>query len=198
MLEFPGPICRKMAYAFFVLGAVVLVASGCRSRASSPKTLGYGSSKQTIAQAKELNVEIAKLEDYVRKNPRGFNWKVHNDLRHLYSGIDERKSLEQSDIILKNSILDDYILRILSRWRMDKDTDQAISNLLYWTDAYPEMQYVQAACWLKAGDLFNSKSDPERAREYYRMVLEQPGPELARYRALAEARLSVLGSEPPP
>ena len=49
--------------------------------------------------------------------------------------------------------MDDYILRILSGWMLDKDAKQAAVNLKAWTKKYPDFTFVAAACSLKAGDV---------------------------------------------
>jgi len=56
--------------------------------------------------------QIGQFEQQLREYPGVFNWKVHNELRHLYGATNLRKSMEHSNIILEHSLMDDYILNI--------------------------------------------------------------------------------------
>ncbi len=145
-----------------------------------------------IQKGESVDSQIVKWESYLRDHPGVFSWKAHNELRHLYGGRDESKSLAHSDIILEHSLTDDYILKILSGWQIDKDNQKAISNLLYWTKAYPQVKFVRAACLLTIADLYAASEEITLAEDYYQQVRQLQDEELWRYRALAEARLEVL------
>jgi hypothetical protein len=138
-------------------------------------------------------VKISKYNAYLKEN-RDFNWAVHNELRHLYGGVgDERSATEHSDIILQYSLADGYILDILSGWQSGHDNKKAISNLLYYTKAYPQFKYVGAACLLKIADLYAELGQKNDARDFYRQVMNQGwGRTIASYSVLAQARLETL------
>jgi hypothetical protein len=86
---------------------------------------------KNLEQSQEVQTkQIRVLEDFLSKNPGVYDWKVHNELRHLYGEINPRKSMVHSDIILGHSPMDDYILHILSGWQINKDTATARTNLL--------------------------------------------------------------------
>ena len=149
-----------------------------------------------IQEGEPVDSQIVKWESYLRDHPAIFSWKAHNELRHLYGGRDERKSLAHSDIILEHSLADDYVLKILSGWEIDKDSEKAIVNLLYWTKAYPKVKFVRAACLLKVADLYAASGQKALAKDYYQQVRQLADEGLWRYRALAGARLEVLKKAP--
>ncbi len=149
-----------------------------------------------IQEGESVDSQIAKWESYLRDHPGVFSWKAHNELRHLYGGRDESKSLAHSDIILEHSLADDYILKILSGWQIDKDKQKAISNLLYWTKAYPNVKFVRAACLLTIADLYAASDQKTLAEDYYQQVRHLQDDELWRYKTLAGARLEVLKKAP--
>ncbi len=128
-----------------------------------------------------------------RERP-AFDWVHHNELRHKYAATDLRSSMEQTDIILANSIMDGYMLDILSGWRIGDDKTIAALNLLQQARNHSDFLYVRAACLVKAGDLYAQLGDSARAEEAYRSVLEMKRDEVSSYRALAQARLRALES----
>jgi len=148
-----------------------------------------------VAETMATERKIAIMEDFLKRGEGRFNWKVHNELRHLYSNIDEEKALYHSDVILKNSLMDDYILKILSKWQLGKDPWKAKNNLLELTTTYPKMRFVRAAVWMAVGDLFAREDQRKRATEYYGKVKLDQFPGLERYRTLATNRLDLLPSE---
>src|SRR5687767_6493234 len=117
---------------------------------------------------------IEELEQWVRDYPGIFDWNVHNELRHLYSiknPPDLRKSMEHSNVILQHSVMDEYILNILSGWQIDTDTAVARANLLVTAtfvlpllmseESYPDLRFIAAACFLKIGDLYTAEGNLE-------------------------------------
>jgi hypothetical protein len=65
--------------------------------------------------------KIQRLERFLKENPKVFDKKVHNELRHLYitsNPPNPRKAMEHSNIILQHSFMDSYILNILSDWQI--------------------------------------------------------------------------------
>jgi hypothetical protein len=121
-----------------------------------------------------------------------FDWAYHNEMRHKYGGIDARRAMEHTDIILANSIMDGYMLDILSGWRIGDDKMLAALNLLQQARNHSDFVHVRAACLMKAGELFAQLGERARAEEAYRSVLELRREEVSTYRALAEARLRAL------
>jgi len=156
-------------------------------QAASPLENSCGINADDSAREK-----INKYNAYLNENP-DFNWAVHNELRHLYITTgDERSSLEHCDILLHFSLADEYILNILSGWKIGHDSNKAISNLLYYTKAYPDLKYLEAACFVEMGDLYAGLGNRKQAREVYLQVIELRGTIASRYAFLAQARLETL------
>jgi len=147
---------------------------------------GRAQEGQTEVQTNQKQIRV--LEDFLSKNPGVYDWKVHNELRHLYGGINPRKAMVHSDIILGHSPMDDYVLQILSGWQINKDTATARANLLMQMQSYPDLKFVNAACAIKVGDLYAAEGNQKTAKEYYEKVVADKAPEIAQYRLLAEAR----------
>ena len=146
----------------------------------------------TTAQSnQEIIQRIEELEQWIRDHPGVFDWNVHNDLRHLYivkNPPDLRKSMEHSNVILQHSVMDDYILNILSGWQIGVDTPAARANLLMNAQAFPDLRFIAAACFLKIGDLYTEEGNLEEAESFYLRVAEDTSPDMAQYRILAEER----------
>jgi hypothetical protein len=121
-----------------------------------------------------------------------FDWVYHNEMRHKYVAVDLRKAMEHTNAILAHSIMDGYMLDILSGWRLGDDKAIAALNLLQQARTHSDFLHVRAACLVKAGDLYAQLGDTSRAEEAYRSVLEMKLEEVSSYRALAEARLRAL------
>ncbi|MBI5203159.1 MAG: hypothetical protein HY925_16330 [Elusimicrobia bacterium] len=138
----------------------------------------------------DVQAKIAAYEKKLAEHP-GFDWSIHNELRHLYIGVDAERSMHHSDEILKHSVMDDYILRILSGWQLGKDEFRARENLREQLDL-GDFKFVEAACMIKLGDLAVDRTDFPEARFYYMTVQANLTPDLAAYRALADVRLKQL------
>lgn len=78
---------------------------------------------------------------------------LHNELRYLYGGRDERASMGQCDIILAHAPDDEYILSILSDWHLGKDNDAAVKVLEAKAARYSDLHHLSAACRLTARSL---------------------------------------------
>jgi hypothetical protein len=141
--------------------------------------------------------KIRALEDLLRRAPDGFSWGVHNHLRHLYSFTDAEKALEHSDAILARSVMDAYIVDILSGWVGRKDPQAAARNLIATADRRPDLRFVAAACRLAAGDAQRAAGRPDGAAECYRLVLAADDAALAPYHRLARRRLEPRRRWPP-
>ena len=146
-----------------------------------------------ILQSEESqDMKIKKLEALLAQHSGGFSWKLHNELRHLYAALDEQKALEHCDIILRHSCMDDYILSILSEWQIGKDTQRAIVNLEQWATRYPEMPCMQAACWIKAGDLYQEMKDTASSVSCYEKIMKNKQDVPQPYQQLVKMRLHRL------
>lgn len=130
--------------------------------------------------------KINELEAKLKAKPGEFDWGLHNELRHLYAGKDEKKSYQHIDIILRNAPMDGYMLGILGG--DDKDKPKAVRNLLAKADKYPEFTFIRAACWLKAAEL----EGEAKSKALLQKVADLKGDGLDRYRALAASRLAGL------
>lgn len=146
----------------------------------------------------DVRVQINVLERRLASDSVGFDWGLHNELRHLYSRLDIRKSLLHADAILQHSIMDDYILHILSDWTIDKDPKLAEVRLLTAYRGYEELKFVKAACHIKIGDLCAARGEVRDARWHYERVAGNYDPGLAAYRSLAQTRLRTHPLARPP
>ena len=140
---------------------------------------------------------IQELERFARGHAGVYDqnmWKVHNELRHLYSvknPPDMKRSLEHADFILQHWPMDDYILHILSDWQMDKDANAARANLLKNARLFPEYRFIGAASTLKVGDLYARNGQSRDAVYFYTLVAQEDSPDMAQYRQIAQQRLSL-------
>jgi hypothetical protein len=105
--------------------------------------------------------KLAALHCLQSQYPETFCWDLHNWLRHLYAGRNERASMGQCDIILKNSTDDDYMLNILSDWKLEKDNVAAVKALEAKAKRYPDLRHVAATCYKKARNLRRGFGNPE-------------------------------------
>ena len=134
---------------------------------------------------------IERLEEWPREHPEAFDWHVHNKKRHLYitsNPPNPRKSMEHSNVILQHSIMDDYILRILSEWQIDKNNSAARTNLMRNAQSFSDLRFVAAACFLKIGELYAAEGNREEANASYLKIVEDKSMP-SQYRTLAEEKL---------
>jgi hypothetical protein len=90
----------------------------------------------------ELPPQIQALERTLSQNPLVFRWDVHNELRHLYLGVDEFRSHLHADRILQYTIMDDYTLNTLSDWHLStygvpQDSQLGIAKLIQKAQTIP-------------------------------------------------------------
>lgn len=138
----------------------------------------------------DARAKIAALEKKLRANPKQFDWGVHNELRHLYSAIDPKKSFHHCDVILLHRPMDGYILDILGARGWADDPGAAAERLLASATKYPQFKFVSAACWLKSAELL--ASDKTRGRALLKQIAAMKGTGLDHYRTAAAARLAAL------
>lgn len=136
------------------------------------------------AAGEDAKAKIAALEKKVRDNPDRFDWAAHNELRHLYGGVDEKKSLHHCDVIFKHRPMDGYTLDVLGA----RDKQKPAEKLLKAAAKYPEFKFVFAACTLRAAEL---TEDREARKALLKKVAEMKGDGLDRYRASAGAKLAA-------
>ncbi len=134
-------------------------------------------SDETQDKIQELEKKLAA------QKPGSFDWGLHNDLRHLYAGVDSKKSMTPAEAILLHKPMDGYMKGILSRWAADDNT--AIAELSKAATANAEFPNLSAACWIWAGDL---SEDPEAARKFYGRAWDVKGASV-HYRNVLEDRL---------
>lgn len=112
--------------------------------------------------------KIDELEARLRSGPENYTFDVLNQLRHLYSGRDERKAVYYCDEIFRISSMDGYTLDVLSDWKAAKgpqcDPRGAIFALETKSAAYPEFRFVRAACLIRQGELFSRLGEKDLAR----------------------------------
>jgi hypothetical protein len=160
-----------------------------------------------IAEAEALPItdKIRELENFVSSHPNEFSWWAHNELRHEYLPISERMSRKYADILLANSVMDEYILNTLSDWHLtDWETPpnpgRAVAILLDNAECYGNFAHLKAACLLKAGDVYRENHTLTAAYQLYHRVMNVgrlsiiPLPTLKPYHALAQSRIASYGS----
>jgi hypothetical protein len=152
----------------------------------------------TAAGDDEPREKIKELEAQLARKKGRFDWALHNELRHYYGAVDRDREFHHINVILKHSLMDDYMMKILAGWEIGKDRAKAIENLRQIARKRKKAPLVVAACWIKAGELENSgpKAAPERARQCFRNALGVKGDDLEAYHHLAGKWLEELG--PPP
>lgn len=142
----------------------------------------------SLAGQDAVKSKIADLEKKLQAKPDTFDWAIHNELRHLYGGLDPKKSFYHCDVILRHAPLDGYTLDVLGA--REKDPGKAVEQLLKSAAKYPEFKFVAAACTLKAAEL--KAADSVRSKELLRKVADMKGDGLDPYRVAAGAKLASL------
>ncbi len=99
------------------------------------------------------DAKLAALHLLLAQQPHVFCWELLNELRHHYAGRDERASMVFCDGILERSPEDEYILNILSGWKLWEDAGTAATMLESTADRYPDLPHLAAACLRKARSL---------------------------------------------
>jgi serine/threonine-protein kinase len=145
--------------------------------------------KKLIAEQSQPKIRIAALEARLHRESPRFDYLLHNELRHLYADVDEKKSLHHCDVIFSNATMDSYTLGCLGGGSAAdaKAKKEAAMKLLRWPEKYPEYRFVAAACWLKAAELLSD--DRAKKNELLEKVTTMKGDDLGSYRAAAEAEL---------
>ena len=147
----------------------------------------------------EISDQIEALEAHIHNHSKPFPWAQHNELRHLYGAVSEAKSMWHADIILAHSLMDEYILSILSEWKLEDDPGIAAVNLMTKVEKHPSLLHLRAACLMKVGDLCKEYGSASEAERLYRSVAEmaeanlREAPGLKPYRMLAQVRLGGSG-----
>lgn len=139
-----------------------------------------------IANDESVDAQIETLEAYLRSHPTPFDTYGHNVLRHLYMSVDQRKAMEQCDLIFSHSFMDEYTLQCLSDWRLDREPDLAVQNLLKVSRHYPELKFLHAACTLEIARLYKGQNKLPNAMHFLAMLQNDRDHDLSAYRAAAE------------
>lgn len=180
---------------FLLLGFALVIGAigvGAGDNPSIGTTELDGEIEAIIKSAADREVQIILLGKLQRKFANQFSWKLHNELRHLYSFEQPAQALKQCDLLLAHSVMDDYILKILSGWELGKQPKKAIAKLLRSARSTHGCEHVQAACWLQVGDLYRELGALTSADLYYHKVLNQEGMISSPYQTLAEQRLGLM------
>lgn len=131
-----------------------------------------------------------------------FDWAKANELRHKLSGQgDKRGAYAQIDLILGHSLMDPYMLQILSGWETPSSNAargaathaaKAIANLFEAAAKYPGFRFLKVAANVRAAELAAAAGDPEQAKRLFMRAIGVDGRGLEGYRALAFAGLQKL------
>ena len=120
-----------------------------------------------------------------------FNWALQNELRHFYAYTHPEKSFYHCDVILRNSVMDGYILSILANWADDRETQ--VKNLIESADRYPKFAFISAACALRAAKL---TPDAALRQKLLNRVVDLNGDGLEPYISIARTMLKTAADEP--
>jgi hypothetical protein len=101
----------------------------------------------------------------------------------------ERDDANQMNLALRTRVMDGSVMHSLVKDQ--KGLDEQVARLQYWSQVYPDLPYLHAACSITIGDLYKDQN-PGLANDYYQMISQSPNPELKPYQALALARLTHL------
>jgi hypothetical protein len=135
-----------------------------------------------------LAATIADLEAKLARNPTGFNYGIHNGLRHNYwLAKEHRKQRYHREVIFRNSVMDDYTLRCACSHSTDKEV--SAQRLIRVAESDPENRCTVAACHIRAAELMADKAE---AKRLFQSVIDTPGKDLNAYRAEARKRLAAL------
>jgi hypothetical protein len=146
---------------------------------SEPKDYG-------IDAHQPIKSQIAQLDAYLKAHPEPFDSYGHNVLRHLYLAVDERKAMEECDLIFAHSFMDEYTLQCLSDWNLDKHPTEAVKNLLLVSNKYPDLKFLHAACTLEIARLYKQLKNTPNATRFLALLVADPDHELAAYKTAAE------------
>lgn len=141
--------------------------------------------------------QIRSLEAQLAANGSSFSWYIHNELRHYYLTFSREKSLEHSDIILSQHVMDEYILNTLSDWHFHyKRPQEGIAALLGLVETYGYFMHVAAASLIKIGDATREHHAGDPSGLYLKVVelVENRGQSIAslkKYSYLAKMRLDT-------
>jgi hypothetical protein len=134
---------RENSVAALVVVLITFTPSYCRAAPSAKN----GTGREYVAQ-------IARWNNVIKTNPRTFSWKAHNELRHLYiTNGEEVRSMQQADIILAHSLMDNYMLHILSDWQLHKDDNAAFRALMNKANRYRSLRFLRIACLLQSAQI---------------------------------------------
>ncbi|MBI4424190.1 MAG: hypothetical protein HY554_10710 [Elusimicrobia bacterium] len=129
-----------------------------------------------------------------------FDWQQHNQRRHdLATQGDVQGALRECDAILRRSVMDGYILSVLSGW--EKAPQRAAAELQRHETG--ELPFAAAAINIRIGELLTEAGDTAQAAARFHRVqaLAAADPALEAYAALARARLGAPpreGASPAP
>ncbi len=153
-------LALPLAAALAIFASMPLQAQ-TMSQAQTPSTENVATPTAVSAQSAG---EIAKWNAYLETHPQAFSWQAHNELRHLYADGDAAKSMQQVDIILAHSFMDNYMLHVLSDWQTGKDSDLAVVALLDKANRYAALPFVRVACLLQAAEIRRAQGRFAEAR----------------------------------
>lgn len=97
-----------------------------------------------------------------------------------------KEAMKQADIILRCSVVDDYILKILSEGQLDKGREFAPfarGNLIMKVQAFPDLRFLCAASLLTIGDLYAMEGNLRMAQSSYLRVANDTSYDMDQYRA---------------
>jgi hypothetical protein len=146
----------------------------------------------------DVEADIAALEVYVQQHPDAFMRDIHNQLRHFYASRDHQRSMYHVDMILAHSIMDAYMLDILSEWQLEQDTALGRVHMFDVMERLPSFMHIRVACLIKTGDVSAAHHDVRIAMQLYQRAVALGNRHgaahsaLKRYQTLAQYRLRTV------
>ncbi len=201
-------VTKHSQYAFQISTRIVLVfvitstylPLACLA-ASTHSRVEYGSvkveapfflSEKGLQKMLHADNPVQDLQSFAQEHPDYYDFRIYNELRHLYSGTDPLKSAQMSDIILKHQPCHDYIMQILSGWMLGKDDVKATANLLCAASIYNSLKYLHTACLLQVGKIYLDRSMSEKAKYYLGEIAKGKDSDLIQYSALAKSYIDAM------
>ncbi len=166
--------------------------------ASLPLPISARPKIQKKAETENRTAEIDRIERILNSKPGNYDYSLRNKLRHLY-GRNERKMMEQNDIILQHEFDSRnglYIMNCLDWWQSKKNPEQAITYLTEAATNYPQFKFLRAACLMRIGDIQSANEHFDLAKTAYEEVANMKDPALARYIRLAKQSILKLQMQP--
>ena len=108
----------------------------------------------------------------------------------------EADALQQCELILAQSLDDEYVMNWLSDWTVDVDKSKAAANYAIWSQKYPNLPRVKAACQLRVADIYAASGQTKKALQLYSAVIAQAPAAAEPYKVVAIVSKDLITGAP--